>query len=482
MHRPTIHKEGQAGQAIVLIAIMMVALIASLGLAIDGGGMYLLYRDAQNAVDSAALTSAFALCTGGDPVEAGLHSLELNGFDSASLSANSGVFNPPRVGSGYDGDLTMVEITLDVDKPSYFIQIVYGGDLNVTVTAISQCAGSPAVAATNVDEQYAFRSLRNPNECSSSPAWDIAGSRFTIEGDVWMPNIGTNIEFNSNNTPDPTVADNPADILGNIYVGRSSANQAIVDGNGRETLVEDLPGSPAGDPFPSNYTGYGGDGTIEFSQPAPSGLSHTMDYYRPAGSARCSTAECGGLQALYPTQYHDVSDSCNTGNKIEYQDFGQNINPSDFNWAPYYDVPNTEWTSGIYYSTCEVTLNNASNMNGSVTFISEEQFDLSSGPYQLTAFGDAPLFVTNKNSSGSGNNVDVQNCSGGSYGIQFNADNSYLQGRIIAYRGYVAIQGNDYIFETCISAAGIKQNGNNNSLFQCTPAQNDAQREVRLIQ
>ncbi len=60
MTSPKIHSQKQSGQAIVLIAVLLTALIGALGLAIDGGGMYLLYRDAQNAVDAAALTSAYA--------------------------------------------------------------------------------------------------------------------------------------------------------------------------------------------------------------------------------------------------------------------------------------------------------------------------------------------------------------------------------------------------------------------------------------
>lgn len=460
MHRPTIHKEGQAGQAIVLIAIMMVALIASLGLAIDGGGMYLLYRDAQNAVDAAALTSAFALCTGGDPVEAGLHSLELNGFDSASLSPNSGVFNPPN-DPAYSSETSMVEIVLDVDKPSYFIQIVYGGDLNVTVSAISECAGSPAVASTNADEQFAFASLRGPGECTSSTAWNIAGSQFTIEGDVWMPNINPNIEFNSNNTPDPTFADNPADILGNIYIGASSAEQAIVDGTGRELLVEDLPNSPAGSPFPT-YTGHGGDGTIEFSQPAPAGglITNGMDYYRPGGGLDLANA-----------QYHDISGSCDHG-EVNNQDF---LNPATTAGAFYNSGTNT-WDPGIYYSTCKITLNHA-NMTGNVTWISEGIVKFNSSDYHFTSFGDAPLVVSNFQSSG-----DYNSCTGGTPAVEFNADRSTMSGRIIAFNGVVKLDGNGYVFQTCVTAVGINQDGNSDSIYQCTPAQNDAQREVRLIQ
>src|SRR5688572_15520258 len=81
----------ETGQALVLIAMLIVILLAFLGLAIDGVGMFLLWRDAQNAVDTAALQAAFAYCTSNkdfdSAVEAGINAADANGFD------NNGVDN-----------------------------------------------------------------------------------------------------------------------------------------------------------------------------------------------------------------------------------------------------------------------------------------------------------------------------------------------------------------------------------------------------
>ncbi|MBK8028375.1 MAG: hypothetical protein IPK17_02470 [Chloroflexi bacterium] len=38
-------------------------LIGALGLAVDGGGLFFLQRDAQNAADAAAIAGAYARCT-----------------------------------------------------------------------------------------------------------------------------------------------------------------------------------------------------------------------------------------------------------------------------------------------------------------------------------------------------------------------------------------------------------------------------------
>jgi len=54
----------ERGQAIVLVALALVALIAAVGLAIDGGRVYQTRREAQNAADSSALAGARLLLGG----------------------------------------------------------------------------------------------------------------------------------------------------------------------------------------------------------------------------------------------------------------------------------------------------------------------------------------------------------------------------------------------------------------------------------
>lgn len=54
----------QAGQAIVLVALALVALIAITGLAIDGGRLYQARRQSQNGADAAALAGARVLSSG----------------------------------------------------------------------------------------------------------------------------------------------------------------------------------------------------------------------------------------------------------------------------------------------------------------------------------------------------------------------------------------------------------------------------------
>ena len=100
---PVLHSAVQKGQAIVLIAITMVILLAFTGLAIDGGNAFLTYRNVQNAVDSASLTAAFTMCTTeGDLAAkqraartAAQTSLQINGIDGIVDGVTAEVNTPP---------------------------------------------------------------------------------------------------------------------------------------------------------------------------------------------------------------------------------------------------------------------------------------------------------------------------------------------------------------------------------------------------
>src|SRR5688572_10301773 len=70
----------ESGQAILLIALAFIGLLAITGLAVDGGGLLFLKRDAQNATDAAIVAATYAKCAGADFVEAARLAAAENGF------------------------------------------------------------------------------------------------------------------------------------------------------------------------------------------------------------------------------------------------------------------------------------------------------------------------------------------------------------------------------------------------------------------
>ena len=187
MRKPILHNEKQRGQAIVLIAAVMVALIAALGLAIDGGGLFLLYRDVQNATDSAALTAAYAMCTGA-PIEDSVYdNARQNGFANG-VRGTVTITYPPPVGS-----MNYVEIEIEATKPAYFIQIVYPGDLTVRASTTSQCQmgtdfGFPSSAAIVQLQESGC------GGGGAAPLDSTGSSSVIVHGDIYINHASTNCD------------------------------------------------------------------------------------------------------------------------------------------------------------------------------------------------------------------------------------------------------------------------------------------------
>ncbi len=154
----------------------MVALIGVLGLSVDGGGLLFLYRDARNATDAATLAAAYARCTDGDLVEAGLSTADRNGFDNDGTDNFVTITNPPETGVGI-GDLDYINVKIRAFKPSYFIQIVYPDALWVTTEATGFCRepfNSAVVGAI----------FGLSDGCNQSGVVELSGSSQTIIGDI----------------------------------------------------------------------------------------------------------------------------------------------------------------------------------------------------------------------------------------------------------------------------------------------------------
>src|SRR5258706_8029961 len=106
-HRPTLF-DRHPGQAIVLIAVLMVVLMGFKGLAVDGGELYFLQKNAQNAADAAVLAGLYEICS--DPSRPLLEDHEL------AVSAATQAINDNGFYDGVDG--TTIEITHPAIPPS----------------------------------------------------------------------------------------------------------------------------------------------------------------------------------------------------------------------------------------------------------------------------------------------------------------------------------------------------------------------------
>ena len=141
MFERLVRRDAEAGQAIVIVALFMLVLVGMLGLAIDGGGLFLLYRDARNAADTAALQAAYARCTSpvGSPEykTVGLNAADENGFRNGAISTVT--VDDYSLTTGDQSDQGKVYINITATKPSYFAQLVFTGPLTIEVDAVAFC-------------------------------------------------------------------------------------------------------------------------------------------------------------------------------------------------------------------------------------------------------------------------------------------------------------------------------------------------------
>jgi hypothetical protein len=318
---------GERGQAIVLLAVLIVALMAVAGLAVDGGRLYAERRFGQNAADNAALAGALAICTGEDVVSASQNAAAANGQgDMVDF-----VINQPPLSGPNAGDNTYVEVYIRSAKQPVFAQIVYAGDFETTARAVGHCfQGGGPVGGGNV-----VLILDDNNACS-----------FSATGNATLYLTLGN---------------------GGIYANSSDADNAIC-GSGNAEVNTDTGVFVVG--------GYTESGNADFNPPPVTGVSPIPDPLaalaaptEPGGS--CVTYSLSGSNSatIDPGKYCSITVSSNavlTMNPGEYY-----IETGNFSISGNASLSATEVL--IYVEQGNFTMSGNGNFNVTAP---------SSGPYQ----------------------------------------------------------------------------------------------------
>src|SRR4029077_18219462 len=166
--------DGEEGQAVVLFAIMMLALLFAVGLAIDAGQLYSAKRTEQEAADAAAFAGAVVLYqqgTGDQAIAAARSDAQTNGY----VSGGGGL--PSTPGACYDA---ATQTTVTVNWPP--VSGNYTGNIKhveVSITRQVQTSLVPAEAAFNpvrargvagsepLNNGYAIMALDRGNTCGA---------------------------------------------------------------------------------------------------------------------------------------------------------------------------------------------------------------------------------------------------------------------------------------------------------------------------
>lgn len=120
----------ERGQAIIVIALAVVALVALTALAVDGGNVYAERRRAQNAADTTVLDSALAKVRGQNLYTEGLARAASNHYVDSDPAAgqstpdvNVEIYNPPISGP-YAGNAEYIQAIITARVSTYFGRVI----------------------------------------------------------------------------------------------------------------------------------------------------------------------------------------------------------------------------------------------------------------------------------------------------------------------------------------------------------------------
>ncbi len=189
-------KSSESGQAIVILVLSIVGLLAFAALAIDGGIIYVERRRVQNAADNSALAAVLALCEEeADIVGPASSVASQNGYDGNGVSNDVTVYYPPANGP-HAMDADYVEVVIDSYLSGNFVQLIYSGPLNVQGRAVAYCGTSSTGEEGFPPLPYAV--YGGSHSCGSASI-EFSGNLNTVDGPVHSNNdwklSGTNNYF-----------------------------------------------------------------------------------------------------------------------------------------------------------------------------------------------------------------------------------------------------------------------------------------------
>ena len=188
-HTP--HKNGERGQAIIIIVFAIIGLIGMTSLAIDGGNALIDRRRTETAASAAALTAALIRIEGGDWRSAALATARANGYNNDGIT-NIIEMNTPPLSGPYAGNSEHIEVIITSHLDTYFGPVI--GVPKVTNVARAVTQTKPAEYGEMFDG-YALVSLAPHSKC------EIEGERksFWIHNEITVSLTGGGIFVNSDN-------------------------------------------------------------------------------------------------------------------------------------------------------------------------------------------------------------------------------------------------------------------------------------------
>ncbi|MGA2819865.1 MAG: pilus assembly protein TadG-related protein [Anaerolineales bacterium] len=174
-------RSGQRGQALVLIAVAFIGLLAIVGLAVDGGQLFIGVDNLRRATDSAALDAANQIrnTPGVTPAElqhSAAQAISLNGITPTGVTVETCATNPgdPDLCKLFTGTTILrqlVRITAQSTVQMSFLTIIGIPSITVSANSIAEAASLDVVLAIDISESMTYDSPpgdpnRDPSICN----------------------------------------------------------------------------------------------------------------------------------------------------------------------------------------------------------------------------------------------------------------------------------------------------------------------------
>ena len=198
-------RDGEAGQALIMVAIVFMALLFVVGLAIDGGQLFAAKRTMQEAADSAAFGGGVVLYQNGTAVQAiaaAKADATKNGFTDGVNSTTVTVNSPPTSGSR-SGNALYVEVVIVRQVKTSLVP---------AEAAFNPVRARGVGGAAPVTSPFAMVLMKATGPCLT----------MTSGGNIVVPNganLGGEIQANCSGTSITTSGGTITDALGVLTVG-----------------------------------------------------------------------------------------------------------------------------------------------------------------------------------------------------------------------------------------------------------------------
>ena len=198
----------QRGQAIILIAVFMSAMVMIVGLAIDTGQLFIARRSQQEAADAAAFAGAVVLYQGGTTgtlgtaVAAAKDDATLNGYTNGVNGVTVTVSNPPASGS-FSGNIAYVQVTITAPIRTSLLP----GTTDVTARGV----------AGNAPLNLGYAVMAIDQACTSgAAALSSNGSMLITGGGIMINSCSTTAGTNSGTVSLTPAGTYNVDVVGNV--------------------------------------------------------------------------------------------------------------------------------------------------------------------------------------------------------------------------------------------------------------------------